>query len=239
MSAAAVSRRALSAFLLPALCALPPPLAAIADGSEDAIAYFSAGDPRFLQPAFDEIKYLGVRQVEVGSLGGVPSIRVAYNAGRLSYKRLVGQFWQGCDPTAAEKQFGEAVGPPVIWAASDDERGVAEASKQKLNDATRYSSPTFGPMFKGRPVVAEIKPLVASAEWAAAPDADQGWYLKEPAAYEKAAKKSGRTAFFAEAFKPVTVTACQKEKEQGAVCGFVYFPCSEENGCTAVLNGKF
>ena len=37
----------------------------------------------------------------------------------------------------------------------------------------------------------------------------------------------------------VTVTACEKEKGQGTVCGFVYFPCNDENGCSAVTKGAF
>ena len=54
----------------------------------------------------------------------------------------------------------------------------------------------------------------------------------------KAHKKTGRTKFFEEEYKPVTVTACQNNGE-GAVCGFVYFPCNEENGCTAVTKGEY
>lgn len=46
-----------------------------------AIAYFSAGDPRFLQPALDEIKYLGVVRTTTGSLmndagDALPALRV-------------------------------------------------------------------------------------------------------------------------------------------------------------------
>jgi hypothetical protein len=46
-----------------------------------AVAYFSAGDPRFLQPALDEIKYLGVVRTTTGSLSNdvgvvLPALRV-------------------------------------------------------------------------------------------------------------------------------------------------------------------
>lgn len=34
--------------------------------------------------------------------------------------------------------------------------------------------------------------------------------------------------------KPIKTTACE-----GSVCDFVYFPCSEENGCLAIGNGNF
>ena len=100
-----------------------------------------------------------------------------------------------------------------------------------------YTSNTFGPMFKGKPILTEVREL--AGEWAPAADAaDQDWYLNEPKAYEGARKKTGRTKWFDDAFKPVTVTACERVGD-GGICGFVYFPCSEENGCTAVTNGAF
>ena len=80
------------------------------------------------------------------------------------------------------------------------------------------------------------KPLIDGVH---APEVDQDWYINEPKAYEQARKKTWRTKWFEDAFKPVTVTACQKNDGEGAVCGFVYFPCSEENGCSAVTRGTF
>ena len=60
-----------------------------------ATATFSAGDPRFLQPIFDEIKYLGVKRVEVGSLvasdeSSVRAVRIYYDPAKVPYKRIVG-----------------------------------------------------------------------------------------------------------------------------------------------------
>lgn len=54
---------------------LPPP------PPPPAVAFFSAGDPRFLQPALDEIKYLGVVRTTTGSLVNdagdtLPALRV-------------------------------------------------------------------------------------------------------------------------------------------------------------------
>lgn len=202
---------------------------------ELATAIFSGGDPRFMQPAFDEIRYLGLKSSEVGTIGGVPAIKVAYDAGKLSYKRLVGTFWRSCDPTSKDSQFGDP-GPTIIWTGNDEEKAIAEESRRRLQLATEYKSSTFGPMYKGRPIQTEIRPL--SGEWAAAPEADQAWYKAQPDKYAKARQKTGRTKWFEEAFKPVTVTACQRD-ESGSVCGYVYFPCSEENGCSAVTKGTF
>jgi hypothetical protein len=219
--------------------------AAFADDSGLSTAIFSGGDPRFLQPGFDEIKYLGVKKTEVGSITTsdgttIPALKVLYKPEKLSYQRVVGAFWRVVDPTrtAEQGQFG-APGPTIIWVSDDAQRTAAEKSAALLQKSTQFSSPTFGPMFKGLPLRTEIRPLLGST-WDSGPDSDQAWYLNEPKAFEAARKKSGRAKWFDDAFKPVTVTACQKEDpKSGNVCGFVYFPCSDENGCTAVLNGAF
>ena len=172
----------------------------------------------------------------------VPGIRVTYDSAKISFKRVLGAYWRAVDPTRTgeEGQFGVA-GPTIIWTSSEDERAVAERSKYLLTRATRFSSATFGPMYKGLPPLTEVR---AIGQWEGGPPEDQDWYLSEPKAYAALGKKSGRTKWLDEAFKPVTVTACQKQEAGtsaavGTVCGFVYFPCSEENGCTAVMNGAF
>jgi len=226
-----VSRRAAVLYVAAAAAVVP----ACARADDLATAYFSAGDPRFLQKAFDEIKYGGIVSCEVGSLGAVPSIRVTYKANKLSYKKLLGIFWRACDPTSSD-QFGSA-GPTILWTGDEVEKGFAEESRRRLQYATQYTSNTFGPMYKGRPILTEIRPVAGA--WEPSPEVDQDWYINEPKAYEQARKKTGRTKWFEDAFKPVTVTACQKNDGEGAVCGFVYFPCSEENGCKAVTGGNF
>ena len=67
---------------------LPLPAAAVEESF--AIATFSAGDARFLQPVFDEIKYLGVKSTTVGVLSSpgserpLEALRVAYDPKKLS-----------------------------------------------------------------------------------------------------------------------------------------------------------
>ena len=71
-----LTRRSVLALPLLLSAVLPAPPAAAA---ELASAYFSAGDPRFLQPLFDEVKYKGVKRCEVGMLGTTPAVRVSYD----------------------------------------------------------------------------------------------------------------------------------------------------------------
>lgn len=234
-------RRALLLHATTSICLLCLPSQSLAD-DQFATAIFSAGDPRFLQPGFDDIKYLGVKRTEMGAVesAGVmyPAIKVSYNAKKLSYQRLIGAFWRGVDPTRSsdQGQFG-SIGPTIIWTANEEEEALAVKSRALLDASTRFRSPTFGPMYKGQPVLTEIRRLDGS--WERGPDADQDWYLNQPKQYEVALKKSGRRKWFDDAYKPVTVTACESNRGEGTVCGFVYFPCSDENGCTAVMNGRF
>jgi len=232
-------RRAVLSTLAPLLAAplLAAPRAAIAE-EQLATAYFSAGDARFMQPNFDELKYLGVKRSEVGSLGSTPAIRVTYDANKIPYKKVLGAFWRSCDPTR-EAQFGQPV-PSIVWIDGEEEQKVAAESKRRLQKATEYNiDPRNPPMYKGKPILTEIRPLVADTAWAPAPDEEQDWYKKEEKAYEKARQKTGRAKYFDDAFKPVTVTACQTIQGEGTVCGFVYFPCGDANGCTAVTRGTF
>ena len=98
-TAEGITRRALGVQAIAASSALLLPVKpAIAENL--AYAYFSSGDPRFLQPKFDEIKYAGVKNVEVGSIGSSPAIRVAYDKDKIGYKRIIGTFWRACDPVS-------------------------------------------------------------------------------------------------------------------------------------------
>ena len=122
-----LTRRSLLALPL-LLGALPAPPAAAA---ELATAYFSAGDTRFMQPVFDEVKYKGVKKCEVGTLGALPAVRVSYDPAKVSYKYVLGTFWRSCDPTSAE-QFGD--GPSsasVIW-ATEEQLSDAKESLRRL-----------------------------------------------------------------------------------------------------------
>ncbi len=224
-----------------AAIATAPPSVARADGGGDglaadglAVAYFSGGDARFLQKAFDDIAYKGVVETTVGALAdGTRAVRVRYKPARLTYKRLLGSYWRAVDPTktAEQGQFGDR-GPEfrtVVWPADAAERASALESMRRLDASGLFKragpwSPT---------IVTEVETLGArGAGFEPGPPADQKWYQTDAAA--AARRKTGRDAWFSKAYDPVTTTACE-----GSVCGYVYFPCSAENGCLAVMNGDF
>ena len=201
----------------------------IASAAEEATRLFSAGDARLLQPAMEEIKYMGVKHVDVGYVSdgsqSIEALRITYDPGRLSYKKLLGKYWRSINPTDGEGQF-ESRGPqyrPVIWVTSEDERKMAEQSAKMLESVGVYGrNKPFQTQFRHEN---EAEEFITDNE-------KQDFYIKEPKKYKKLTET--RMKFFTEAYKPVKTTACE-----GSVCGFVYFPCSEENGCLAIVNGEW
>ena len=214
-----------TASLLPATCTRP------AHAATEKSAIFSGGAACYLQPFFDEIRYKGVTRTEVGRVddaANTRALRVFYNSDKCSYKALLGVYWRHVDPTR-NSQFppdaseeGDAF-RGVIWVADAEERKLAKQSMTVMADSAVYG--------KNKRFLTEIAAVPA---FTPVPEDGQNFYTEDAKAYEKALKKSGRAKFFEQTYRPITTTAC-KEK----TCGYVYFPCSDDNGCTGVVSGMW
>ena len=211
---------------LPAALVVPPTYAA-----DEKSAVFSGGAACYLQPFFDEIRYKGVTRTEVGRIddsANTRALRVFYNPDKCSYKALLGVYWRHVDPTRPTQfpldasEEGDAF-RTVVWVANDEERKLAEQSRKVMESAEVYG--------KNRKFLTEIldeKPFTPT------PEDGQDLYTADAKAYEKAIKKSGRAKFFEKTYEPVTTTACEER-----TCGYVYFPCSAENGCMGIVSGRW
>ena len=247
-----------TAALLPAAMAPPP-----ADAADEKSAVFSGGAACYLQPFFDEIRYKGVTRTEVGRVddaANTRALRVFYNPDKCSYKALLGVYWRHVDPTRATQfpldasEEGDAqcinqiarwravwVSPldsvsttalsprtgdafrTVIWVADGEERKLAEQSRKVMEAAEVY-----GKKKKFLTEISDAQPFTPT------PEDGQDLYTADAKAYEKAIKKSGRAKFFEKTYEPVTTTACEER-----TCGYVYFPCSAENGCMGIVSGRW
>ena len=197
-----------------------------------AEAIFSAGDNRYFQPAFEAARYLGVKQTTTGTMNkgdrDIAALLVQYDKSKVSYKQLLGIFFRNCDPTrpVEEGQFTDRSSSfgAYIWTKTSMEEVAAKEGEIRLQQSR---------LFKGRQVVAEIRQLNG---WTFIPEAEteQRWSITHKNAYEQGLKATGRAKWFEETYKPIKTTACE-----GSVCGYVYFPCSDENGCTAVMRGSW
>jgi len=162
-------------------------------------AIFAGGCFWCIQPAFD--KSPGVIKTVVGYCGGTEpnptyelvssektnyreSIEITYDPAKISYDQLLEIYWKQIDPTQADGQFTD-IGPSyraAIFYGNDEEKKIAEASKNKLARSGKFN----------KPVVTDILPAM---KFSAAEPYHQKYYQQNPAAFDAFEKGSGRVSF--------------------------------------------
>jgi len=162
-------------------------------------AIFAGGCFWCIQPAFD--KAPGVIKTVVGYCGGTEpnptyelvssektnyreSIEITYDPAKISYDQLLEIFWRQIDPTQADGQFTD-IGPSyraAIFYGNEQERQIAQASKEKLARSGRFK----------KPIVTEILP--AKKFWPAE-SYHQKFYQQNPERFEAFEQGSGRVSF--------------------------------------------
>jgi peptide methionine sulfoxide reductase msrA/msrB len=166
---------------------------------ETRTAIFAGGCFWCIQPAFD--KATGVIKTVVGYCGGTEpnptyevvssektgyreSIEITYDPAKISYDQLLDIYWRQIDPTQADGQFTD-IGPSyraAIFYGNDDEKRIAEASKEKLARAGKFS----------KPIVTEILPAM---KFYPAEAYHQKYYQQNPEHFEAFEEGSGRVWF--------------------------------------------
>ena len=181
--------------LILALCGL----AVTTTQAETKTAVFAGGCFWCVQPPFDQAK--GVTKTVVGYTGGTAetanynlvsahktehreAIEVTYDPAHVSYEQLLDIFWHNINPTQADGQFHD-IGlsyQAAIYFANEEEKKMAEASKEKLAKSGRFD----------QPIVTEIlprKPFYPAEEY------HQKYYQKNPEAFEAYHIGSGRVSY--------------------------------------------
>ena len=123
-------------------------------------------------------------QVSAGGTGHVEAVKVVYDPEKVTYAQLLQVFWRHVDPTDAGGQFVDRGSQyrSVIFYANEQERSLAEASKQSLAASGRFD----------KPIVTEILPL---KEFNPAEEYHQDYYKKNPIRYHYYRYGSGRDQF--------------------------------------------
>jgi methionine-S-sulfoxide reductase len=167
--------------------------------TETKTAVFAGGCFWCIQPAFDKAR--GVIKTVVGYCGGTEpnptyklvtsektkyreSIEITYDPTKISYDQLLDIYWRQIDPTQSDGQFTD-IGPSyraAIFYGNDEEKKIAEASKEKLARSGKFK----------KPVVTEITP--AMKFWPAE-DYHQKYYRENPERFEAFEEGSGRVSF--------------------------------------------
>lgn len=108
-------------------------------------------------------------QVCSHTTGHTEAVEITFDPAVISYAELVEIYWRQTDPTDAMGQFQDRGDSyrPVIFVNSDQQRSIAEASKEKLIASGRFNEP----------IVTQIeaaKPFYPAEEY------HQDFYKKEP-----------------------------------------------------------
>lgn len=167
--------------------------------AETRTAVFAGGCFWCIQPAFDKAK--GVTRTVVGYCGGSEpnptyelvssektgyreSIQITYDPAKISYDQLLEIYWRQIDPTQADGQFTD-IGPSyraAIFYGNDNEKRVAETSKEKLALSGKFK----------KPIVTEILPAM---KFYPAEAYHQKYYQQNPEHFEAFEEGSGRVSF--------------------------------------------
>jgi methionine-S-sulfoxide reductase len=166
---------------------------------ENKTAVLAGGCFWCIQPGFDKAK--GVIKTVVGYCGGTEpnptyqlvssektgyreSIQITYDPAKISYDQLLDIYWRQIDPTQSDGQFTD-IGPSyraAIFFSNDEEKKIAEASKEKLARSGKFK----------KPIVTEILPAM---KFYPAEAYHQKYYQQNAEHFEAFEEGSGRTSF--------------------------------------------
>lgn len=117
-------------------------------------------------------------QVSGGFTGHVEAVEIIFDTRVVSYQELMTLYWQLIDPTDAAGQFQDRGDQyrPIIFVLNEQQRRLAEKTKQAVIDSHRYK----------KPIIVEIRS--AETFWPAE-NYHQEFYKKQPQRY-KAIKRT-------------------------------------------------
>lgn len=123
-------------------------------------------------------------QVSTGTTGHREAVQITFDPDRVSFGRLLEIFWRQIDPTDANGQFADQAPQyrTAVFYHDEEQRRLAEASKQALAASGRFSSP----------IATEILP---AAPFYPAEDHHQKYYATHPLQYQTYRLGSGRQSF--------------------------------------------
>jgi peptide-methionine (S)-S-oxide reductase len=201
-------RRALIPLLGVAALALAAPLTLAQQSTptpaagEHATATFAGGCFWCMEPPYDELDgvistisgYTGGSKVDPtyqdvvrGGTGHFEAIQIAYDPAKVSYQELLDVFWRNVDPLDGGGQFcdrGDSY-RTAVFAENPEQRRLAAASKQALEDSGRFE----------QPIATEV---VDASTFYPAEDYHQDYYEKNPVRYKFYRWNCGRDQRLAE-----------------------------------------
>ena len=170
----------------------------LAQGSKLATATFAGGCFWCVEEALDKVPgvvssvsgYMGgskksptYEEVSTGRTGHTEVVQVKYDPAKVTYERLLQQFWLNHDPTTIDSQFcdhGSQYRPAIFW-HDEEQKRLAEASKAKWEKDKPFKSNI-------------VTPVVKATEFWPAEEYHQDYYKKNPGRYKFYVSGCGRYA---------------------------------------------
>lgn len=129
-------------------------------------------------------------QVTTGTTGHTEAVEITFDPAIMPYKQLVETYWQQTDPTDALGQFADRGDSyrPVIFYENEEQKAIAEESKEALQNSGRFS----------KPIVTKIEP---AQPFYPAEEYHQDYYQKNSFHYNLYRQGSGRAKFIKDHWK--------------------------------------
>ncbi|WP_078380307.1 peptide-methionine (S)-S-oxide reductase MsrA [Sutcliffiella halmapala] len=159
------------------------------EGIEEVISGYTGGHKE--NPTYKEVCS--------NTTGHYEAVQITFNPTVYPYEKLVELYWTQIDPTDAGGQFhdrGESYRTAIFY-HSEEQKTIAEKSKQQLQASGRFS----------KPIVTEILP---AAIFYPAEDYHQDYYKKNAFRYKMYQSGSGRAKFIKENWKKLSEDIRQK-----------------------------
>ena len=164
------------------------------DGVVEAVSGYSGGEIE--DPTYEEVSR--------GGTGHLEAVQVIYDPDKIHYEDLLDIFWRHVDPTDPGGQFVDR-GPQyrtAIFYHDDDQKQIAEASKEALEKSGRFK----------KPVVTKIIKLTSFYR---AEDYHQNYYKKNTLRYDRYRSNSGRDQFLTRVWGKDTQKTSRETPDSG------------------------
>lgn len=144
------------------------------DGVESVVPGYTGGDVE--NPTYE--------QVISGKTGHKEAVQITYDPSKVSFAELIEVFWTQIDPTDAGGQFFDRGSQyeTAIFYHDDEQKAIAEKSKQALDESGRFDKPIATKILK-------TKPFYEAEEY------HHDYYKKNPVRYNAYKTASGRENF--------------------------------------------
>ena len=163
-------------------------IGSVGHAAEQAKAVFAGGCFWCMEEAFEKVEgvvsvtsgYMGgqvanptYEEVSAGGTGHAESVEVVYDPARVTYRKLLDNFWKNVDPLTPNAQFCDHGSQyrAVIFYGNEEEKRQAEASKQAIEQAKRFTEPI-------------VTQIVMASKFYPAEEYHQDFYKKNPVRYK-------------------------------------------------------